>query len=168
MLHRSFNSRAGLSFLRTCALRAEISSMAATNDIGHSPVAFEESNPVDIYRSHISELLAPIAQKPAKDINERLSWTQTFDKGDLGLAVPSLRVPPKEASAKASEWGENFPSSDLVEKPTVAGTFLQFFFKPQPLTKLVIPSILQKRHSMGQTPGLVLRTRRIHQRAKSA
>ncbi|KAL8706105.1 MAG: hypothetical protein Q9201_000807 [Fulgogasparrea decipioides] len=131
--------------------------MAVANNIGHSPASFEASNPIDIYRSHISELLAPIAQKPAKDIYERLSWTQTFDKGDLGLAVPSLRVPPKEASAKASEWGENFPSSELVEKPVVAGTFLQFFFKPQPLIKLIIPSILQKKALFGTNPKLGLR-----------
>ncbi|KAL8736989.1 MAG: hypothetical protein Q9181_002129 [Wetmoreana brouardii] len=128
--------------------------MAVANNIGHSPASFEASNPIDIYRSHISKLLAPIAQKPAKDIYERLSWTQTFDKGDLGLAVPSLRVPPKEASAKASEWGENFPNSELVEKPVVAGTFLQFFFKPQPLTKLIIPSILQKKALFGTNPRL--------------
>ncbi|KAL8730149.1 MAG: hypothetical protein Q9166_004232 [cf. Caloplaca sp. 2 TL-2023] len=131
--------------------------MATPNSTGHSPAAFEASNPVDIYRSHISELLAPVAGKPAKDIYDRLSWTQTFDKGDLGLAVPSLRVPPKEASAKASEWGEKFPNSDLVEKPVVAGTFLQFFFKPQPLVRLIVPSILQKKTLYGTNPKLGLR-----------
>ncbi|KAL8928773.1 MAG: hypothetical protein Q9208_001551 [Pyrenodesmia sp. 3 TL-2023] len=119
--------------------------------------AFEASKPVDIYRSHISELLAPIAEKPARDIYDRLSWTQTFDKGDLGLAVPSLRVPPKEASAKATAWAANFPISDLVEKPVVAGTFLQFFFKPQPLTKLVVQSILKEKNLYGTNPKLGLR-----------
>ncbi|KAI4227161.1 MAG: hypothetical protein L6R36_002599 [Xanthoria steineri] len=125
--------------------------------MGHNPTALEASNPIDIYRSHISDLLASITGKSAKDIYERLSWTQTFDKGDLGLAVPSLRVPPKEASAKASEWSENFPDSDLVEKPVVAGTFLQFFFKPHPLSKLIVPSILQKKTLYGTNPKLGLR-----------
>ncbi|KAL8692898.1 MAG: hypothetical protein Q9218_002156 [Villophora microphyllina] len=131
--------------------------MATSKNVEHSPIAFEENNPVNIYRSHISELLAPIAQKPARDIYDRLSWTQTFDKGDLGLAVPSLRVPPKEASALATKWGENFPSSDLVEKPVVAGTFLQFYFKPQPLLKLIVPSILQKKSIYGTNSKLGLR-----------
>ena len=125
--------------------------------MGHSATASEASNPVDIYRSHISELLAPVAGKPVKDIYDKLSWTQTFDKGDLGLAVPSLRVPPKEASAKASEWSEKFPNSDLVEKPVVAGTFIQFFFKPQSLMKLIVPSILQKKTLYGTNPRLGLR-----------
>ena len=132
--------------------------MATTSNSGrHGPEAFKESNPIDIYRSHISELLAPIAEKPAKDIYERLSRTQTFDKGDLGLAVPSLRVPPKEAQTKTLEWSEKFPASDLVEKPVFAGTFLQFFYKPQALSKLVIPSILQKKAIYGTNPKLGLK-----------
>ncbi|KAI4145266.1 MAG: hypothetical protein LQ341_002434 [Variospora aurantia] len=132
-------------------------SSTTKGDSGHGPGAFEASNPVDVYRSHISELLAPVAQKPVKDIYDRLAWTQTFDKGDLGLAVPSLRVPPKEATAKAAEWSANFPSSDLVEKPVVAGTFLQFFFKPQPLMGLIVPSILRKKTVYGTNPKLGLR-----------
>ncbi|KAL8708501.1 MAG: hypothetical protein Q9220_006659 [cf. Caloplaca sp. 1 TL-2023] len=131
--------------------------MASSNGVGHHSTAFDESNPIDIYRTHISESLAPLADKPAKDIYDRLAWTQTFDRGDLGLAVPSLRVPPKEASAKASEWGEKFPESELVEKPVVSGTFLQFFFKPQPLTKLIVPSILQKKALYGTNSRLGLR-----------
>lgn len=134
-----------------------VSSFEKGNLDGQDPAAFEASNPVAIYRSHISELLAPIANKPAKDIYDRLSWTQTFDKGDLGLAVPSLRVPPKEASAKAAEWAANFPLSDLVEKPVVAGTFIQFFFKPQPLTKLIVQSILKEKKLFGTNPKLGLR-----------
>ncbi|KAL8905127.1 MAG: hypothetical protein Q9207_002828 [Kuettlingeria erythrocarpa] len=149
--------------------KSKTESSVAESNVGHvsasekgnldpqDPAAFEASNPVAMYRSHISELLAPIAKKPAKDIYDRLSWTQTFDKGDLGLAVPSLRVPPKEASAKAAEWAANFPLSDLVEKPVVAGTFIQFFFKPQPLTKLIVRSILREKKLFGTNPKLGLR-----------
>lgn len=131
--------------------------MSSGYSIGQNPPSLEASNPVDIYRAHISELLACVADKPAKDIYDKLSWTQTFDKGDLGLAVPSLRIPPKETGAKASEWGDKFPSSDLVEKPVVAGTFLQFFFKPQPLLNLIVPSILKKKTLYGTNPTLGLR-----------
>ena len=124
---------------------------------GHDATAFEANNPVDIYRSHISESLAPITDKSASEIYDRLSWTQTFDKGDLGLAVPSLKIPPKEAALKAQEWSERFPESNLVEKPVVAGTFLQFFFKPEPLTELIVPSIIQKKVAYGTNPKLGLR-----------
>ena len=111
-------------------------------------------NPVDLYRSHIAEALAPITGKLPHDISERLAWTQTFDKGDLGLAVPSLRVQGKKPADLAQEWSENFPDSAWVEKPVVAGTFLQFFFKPVPLTTLVIPAILKKKAAYGTNPKL--------------
>ncbi|KAL9614321.1 MAG: hypothetical protein Q9167_001204 [Letrouitia subvulpina] len=124
---------------------------------GHNAAAVEKSNPVDIYRSHISDLLAPITGKPASEIYDRLSTTITLDKGDLGLPVPALRVPPKEAAAKAQEWSEKFPESDLVEKPVVSGTFLQFFFRPEPLIKLIVPSILHKKATYGMNPKLGLR-----------
>ena len=45
-----------------------------------------------------------------------------------------------------------FPESPLVEKPTAAGTFLQFFFKPDALSKLVVPSILRTQTAYGLNP----------------
>ncbi|KAL8698469.1 MAG: hypothetical protein Q9224_001838, partial [Gallowayella concinna] len=150
-------TRPSLKLRSICSSKSRHSILATANSNGHRPTAIEASNPVDIYRSHISELLAPVAKKPAKDIYDKLSWILPFDKGDLGLSVPSLRVPPKEACAKASEWGENFPKSDLVEKPIVAGTYIQFFFKPQPLMNLIVPSILQKKSLYGTNPQSGLR-----------
>lgn len=50
-----------------------------------------------------------------------------------------------------------FPESPLVEKPVVSGTYVKFFFKPQPLAKLVIPSILNNGASYGFNPKLGLR-----------
>ena len=115
------------------------------------------TNPVDLYRHSISESLASITGKPASEIFERLAWTQTFDKGDLGLPVPALRIPGKKPGELATEFAEKFPESDLVGKPVVNGTFLQFYFKPVPLAKLVIPSILKHRSKFGTNDKLGLK-----------
>ena len=114
------------------------------------------NNLVDLYRQHISELLAPISGKSSNEICERLAWTQTFERGDLGLPVPSLRISGKKPGELAKEFADKFPESNLVDKPIVNGTFLQFFFKPEPLVKFIIPSILTKREKYGanQTLGL--------------
>ena len=40
----------------------------------------------------------------------------------------------------------------LVEKPSAAGTFIQFFFKIAPLTNLVLPTILKDPTTFGQNP----------------
>lgn len=132
-------------------------SMASQHSFPNGPGSRLVNNPVDIYRENISETLSSITGKTAQEVYERLAWTQTFDKGDLGLAVPSLRIKGKKPTEQAVEWSENFPESDLVAKPVVAGTFLQFFFKPEPLTKLVIPSILNKKALYGTNDKLGLR-----------
>ena len=119
--------------------------------------AMQNHNPVDLYRKQISQDLAPITGKPAEEIYERLAWTQTMEKGDLGLPVPSLRIQGKKPGEQALEFAERYPENALVDKPTANGPFLQFYFKPQPLTQLIIPSILKKKQIYGNNPTLGLK-----------
>ena len=63
-------------------------------------------NLVDVYRTAISEALAPITSVPASDILPKLQWTQTQDKGDLMLPVPALRVKGKKPTEQAVEFAE--------------------------------------------------------------
>ena len=131
--------------------------MTGIHTSAEAQAAVALSNPVALYRQHISDLLAPISGKQSSEIYERLAWTQTLDKGDLGLPVPALRIQGKKPGDLAVELAEKFPESELVEKPTVHGTFVQFFFKPETLAKTVIPSILHKRTEYGTNNTLGLR-----------
>lgn len=113
------------------------------------PNYYPETNPVDIYREHVSKCLAPIVGLEPSFVYPRLSWTQTLDKGDLMLAVPALQIKGKKPQDLAKEIREKFPHSELVGKPVAVGTFLQFFFKPIPLTKTVLGSILEHKSVFG-------------------
>ena len=135
-------------------METAIQSMAGLHT---SANAQAHNNPIDLYRHSISESLAPITGKPASEIFERLAWTQTFDKGDLGLPVPSLRIQGKKPGELATDFAAEFPDSDLVGKPVVHGTYLQFYFKPTPLARLIIPSILKNRSKFGTNDTLGLR-----------
>ena len=84
------------------------------------------NNPVDLYREKISQALAPITGKASQDVYERLAWIQTFDKGDLGLAVPSLRIKGNSAN-QVNKWSEKFVESEWMAKPVVAGPFFSSF-----------------------------------------
>ena len=64
---------------------------------------YPELNPIDVYRSHITELLAPVAGVEPKVIYLALSWTATLDKGDLLLPVPALRVKGKKPKELVEE-----------------------------------------------------------------
>jgi arginyl-tRNA synthetase len=50
-----------------------------------------------------------------------------------------------------------FPETPLVEKPTAEGNYLRFFFKPGPLSKIVLPSILHNGPSYGFNVNLGLK-----------
>ncbi|KAI0481783.1 arginyl-tRNA synthetase [Xylaria cf. heliscus] len=105
------------------------------------PNCHPETNPVDLYRAHITSILHEITKVDSTIIYNALQWTMSLDKGDLVLAIPALRIP-GNPFALGKEWLEKrttqWPESPLVEKPKVKGAFLPFFFKPGPLTQGLI------------------------------
>lgn len=119
--------------------------------------SYPSLNPVDIYREHLAKLIGPIVNVDPAVVYPKLQWTQTLDKGDLMLPVPALQIKGKKPQALAVEIGEKFPESDLVEKPKVNGTFIQFYFKPRPLVKTVLGSILKNKSAYGSNTNLGLR-----------
>ncbi|KAF2196339.1 arginyl-tRNA synthetase [Delitschia confertaspora ATCC 74209] len=125
--------------------------------VPQQPNTYPTLNPFDIYRSHITELLAQTTGLDPKIIYPTLQWTAKLDAGDLQLAVPALRQKGKDPKAYAEEIGKKFPESPLVGPPMVNGPFIGFFFKPDALTSLVIPMILTSGPSFGFNPNLGLR-----------
>ena len=70
------------------------------------PDCYPDRNPVDIYRSFITEKLSTITGIDASIIYPSLQWTQTLEKGDLTLAVPRLRVKGKPPVDLAQHWSK--------------------------------------------------------------
>lgn len=141
----------------TSELAERLSSLQLTNPLPKYPNCYPEINTVDIYRAHLTSILAEVTGVDAKIIYPALQWTQTLEMGDLVLPVPALGVKGKKPDALAAEWVEKFPESPLVHKPTVMGTFLQFFFKVDKLAQLLIPSILKNQKTFGQNPFIGLK-----------
>ncbi|KAF1958073.1 arginyl-tRNA synthetase [Byssothecium circinans] len=113
------------------------------------PNTYPAHNAFDLYRSHITELLSQASGIDHKIIYPTLGKTVKSEHGDLQLAVQALRQKRKDMPEFAKELADKFPESPLVDKPTVTGTFLNFFFKPEPLAKLVLPNVLKSGPSYG-------------------
>ncbi|KKK13606.1 arginyl-tRNA synthetase [Aspergillus ochraceoroseus] len=113
-------------------------------------------NPVDIYREHIAEKLGAAAGIEPEKIYTRLQWTNSLDKGDLVLPVPSLQIK-KNPQELCKELAEKFGESDLVLPPIPFGPHLQFFFKPAVLTKTVVGQILKSKAAFGSNGNQGLR-----------
>ncbi|KAL4785420.1 hypothetical protein BJX76DRAFT_347056 [Aspergillus varians] len=131
-------------------------SLQTTSETSKFPNCFPSLNPVDIYREHIAETLGAATGIEAEKIYTRLQWTNILDKGDLVLPVPSLQIKGKKPQELAQELAEKFPESDLVKPPVAGGIQLQFFFKPEPLTKTVIGQILKNKTAFGSNGNLGL------------
>ncbi|CAI7566521.1 unnamed protein product [Penicillium manginii] len=127
----------------------EALSLQSTASTSKFPGCFPTLNPVDIYREHISEALGKVAEVDPAMIYTRLQWTNTLDKGDLTLAVPSLQIKKKNPMELCKELADKFPESDLVHKPTASGPQLQFFFKGQPLIQTVLSRVLAEKAAYG-------------------
>ncbi|OTA98133.1 hypothetical protein M426DRAFT_70372 [Hypoxylon sp. CI-4A] len=106
------------------------------------PATYPEVNPLDLYRVHLSEVLAPITGVAAEKIHPVIQWTNSLDKGDFTLPIPALRIKGTKPDVVGPEWAAKFPDDDpLYEKPTAVGPFLSFFARGGPLSQTLIPMI---------------------------
>ncbi|KAF7119039.1 hypothetical protein CNMCM5793_008682 [Aspergillus hiratsukae] len=122
--------------------------LQSTAETSRFPGCYPSLNPMDMYRAHIAEKLGTATGIEPEKIYPKLSWTNTLDKGDLVLPVPSLQIK-KNPQELCKELAEKFPESDLVAPPVPFGVHLQFFFKPEPLTETVISRILKEKATFG-------------------
>ncbi|KAF2398054.1 arginyl-tRNA synthetase [Trichodelitschia bisporula] len=136
---------------------AESLAALGINQIPQAPNTHPTVNPIDVYRSHITDLLVPITGAEPGVIYGALAWTQTLEMGDLALPVPALRLRGRKPGELAEEIASRFPPSPLLEPPVAAGTYVKFWFKPEPLSRLVIPSILKNGAAYGFNRTLGLR-----------
>lgn len=61
------------------------------------------SNPVDLYRSHLTKLIAGITGAPSATVYPAIQFTQSLDKGDLSLATPALRLKGRDPNELAQK-----------------------------------------------------------------
>ena len=84
---------------------SSLASLGVT-DLPSIPSAYPDQNPLDIFRSHIAERLAPIAGVEPEAVFAGLDRATKPETGDFVLAVPRLRI----KGAKPQELGEKWQS----------------------------------------------------------
>ncbi|KAJ6155164.1 Arginine--tRNA ligase cytoplasmic [Penicillium chermesinum] len=126
----------------------EALTLQSTTQTSKYPGCFPTLNPMDIYREHIADKLSEATGIDAEKIYTRLAWTNTLDKGDLALPVAALQIK-KKPQELAEELASKFPRAN--------GPHVQFFCKPEPLTKTVISRILSEKQAFGTNGNLGLK-----------
>jgi arginyl-tRNA synthetase len=87
-------------------IATDLKSLTVTPPLKKYPNCHPDTNLIDSYRAHITELLHEVTGVDSLIIYPALQWTQTLDKGDLVLPVPALRVKGKKPPELAAEWVE--------------------------------------------------------------
>jgi hypothetical protein len=84
-------------------LTASLTSLGVT-DLAMIPSAYPDQNPLDIFRTHIAERLAPLAGVNIEAVFSGLDRSTKPETGDFVLAIPRLRI----KGAKPQELGEKW------------------------------------------------------------
>lgn len=77
------------------------------------PACFPQTNPVDVYRLHVTSVLEKITGVDPKIIYPAVQWSTGLDKGDVVVATPALRVKGKKPDELAKEWSEKVGAGSL-------------------------------------------------------
>lgn len=88
------------------SLQVLLASLGIADPLQTLPESNPTTNPVDIFRLFIAKTLAPIGGVGVELIYSSLEWTQSFEKGDLILAIPRLRLKGRKPDEIAKEWAE--------------------------------------------------------------
>lgn len=98
-------------------LTVRLSNLGIQSPLPHFPGANPIANPIDIYRSYLTELLVGLADVEAATVYPAIQWARTRDKGDLVLAVPQLRirnVKPTDFAAGLVRKGRNASTNERI------------------------------------------------------
>lgn len=99
---RSYNMAATTASSNTLA--EKLKALNISYPLPNYPNCHPDVNPVDIYRAHLTNIMAEVTGVDTSIVYPALQWVQTLDMGDLVLAVPALRVKGKKPDVLAAEW----------------------------------------------------------------
>jgi arginyl-tRNA synthetase len=69
----------------------------------HDPDSPATSNPIDIYRRHLTKLIADVTGASTAAVYPAIQFTQSLNKGDLSLASPALRLSGRDPNEVAAQ-----------------------------------------------------------------
>ncbi|KAK4034212.1 hypothetical protein C8A01DRAFT_18938 [Parachaetomium inaequale] len=132
-------------------LQAYLGELGAPTPIPTFPSADPVHNPNDVYRSYIAAALEKLVDCDRVLLYESLQRPSTLSKGDLVLVLPRLRLKGVKPSDLGIELASKFPALGLVNPPVPLESYLQFFYSPKLLPRLILPFIHDRKESYSKS-----------------
>ncbi|KAH6851013.1 hypothetical protein B0I37DRAFT_307959 [Chaetomium sp. MPI-CAGE-AT-0009] len=133
------------------SLQAYLGELGVAIPLPTFPSADLIHNPNDVYRSYIAAELGKLLDCDPVLLYESLQRTSIPSKGDLVLVVPRLRIKGAKPNELAVELSSKFPILPLVNPPLPQDSYLQFFYSPKILPRLILPFIYERKELYGRT-----------------
>lgn len=143
--------RTPLTMAETEQLANKLSQLGLDDTVKPFPGSNPLQNPVDLFRSYISQELSKISGVDQEIIFPALEWANTPERGDLLIPIPRLRIKDGKPQDLAAEWAEKFPKGEFLREVTPKGPFIQFYFSPKLLFKYVVKDVLTKKEEFGSS-----------------
>lgn len=105
-LRKKFSTKPFRNNMAIEEVSQKLATLGLSKALKSYPNCYPEVNPVDVYRAHLTEILAEITGVDATIVYSSLQWTQTLEKGDLVLPIPALRVKGKKPEELGKQWAE--------------------------------------------------------------
>ncbi|KAJ4380084.1 hypothetical protein N0V86_004393 [Didymella sp. IMI 355093] len=102
------------------------------------------SNPLDLCRTTLAEVLAGIVDCDARAAYKSIQWPNNIFNGDLSVTVPKL-CPGRKPAEVSSQLVDRFPKDHaLFDPPLLEGVHLRVFLKLEVVAHLLLPYILDR------------------------
>ncbi|KAF1845930.1 Nucleotidylyl transferase [Cucurbitaria berberidis CBS 394.84] len=107
------------------------------------------SNPLDLCRSALAELITSLTECDVQDAYKSIQWPNNIFNGDLSITLPRLRPGCKPAEL-STELVDKFPKDNaLFDPPLPEGVHLRVFLKLETVSRLLVPYILDRKRYYG-------------------
>jgi arginyl-tRNA synthetase len=115
-----------MSTLDLDGLRSLLENLSVSNPEAYSSESKVLSNPLDVFRASLAQVLSVLAECNTQDVVKSIQWPNNIYSGDLSVTVPRLRPGCKPAEISTDVMNKVFLSfSNRVYLADSVDSFLQ-------------------------------------------
>ncbi|EEH11629.1 arginyl-tRNA synthetase [Histoplasma capsulatum G186AR] len=138
-----------MSTLAIQGLETHLQDLGLEVPIPAFPTANIISNPVDLYRCYVAEVVKQVVNCNEDIAYNSIQRTQVLAHGDVVLVVARLRLKGVNIDQVAVDLSNKLCTISLISSPVPKGVFIPIFFNETSLPRLILSYIFDRRQLYG-------------------
>ncbi|KAG5789923.1 hypothetical protein H9Q69_011006 [Fusarium xylarioides] len=133
--------------MTTAELGSQLAMLGLKSDVPEIPSADILAKPLDVFRSHLADLIASAVNCDASSAYDAIADSSM---GDLELIVPKLKLGDHGSPLSSVDVSRKLPPSPFFTAPFADGPRITFYFSPTALPNLLLPYIQDRKSAYGR------------------